>query len=182
MDRRKESGKLTRECIATALLLLIEEKDYDKISITDITEKAGVSRMAYYRNYNDKDDVLIDFLFEIAQSEEYKDILTKSISFHEVILLICKFLQTNLPLIMAIAKAGQVNRAFDELGKKLYDAFPEISKEIKSEYVTQFYVGAVLSVFKHWVETGMKESAEEITDMICEFMNNDIIQKFESLN
>ncbi|MBR6940531.1 MAG: TetR/AcrR family transcriptional regulator, partial [Clostridia bacterium] len=52
---RSESNNLTRECITTALLIIIREKDYDEITITDITEKAGVSRMAYYRNYKSKD-------------------------------------------------------------------------------------------------------------------------------
>ena len=50
---------LVKECIFTALILLMEQQDYDKITITDITKKAGVSRMTYYRLYSSKEDILL---------------------------------------------------------------------------------------------------------------------------
>ena len=46
--------------IYQALIELMKQKPYDRITITDITKKAGVSRMAYYRNYQEKDDILIE--------------------------------------------------------------------------------------------------------------------------
>jgi AcrR family transcriptional regulator len=52
MEKQNEINLLTKECILTALLRLMEEKPYSSISITDITTLAGVSRMAYYRNYS----------------------------------------------------------------------------------------------------------------------------------
>ena len=59
MQKKNEVNTLTKECIVTALLRLMETQNYDSISITDITNLAGVSRMAYYRNYNSKDEILI---------------------------------------------------------------------------------------------------------------------------
>ena len=47
--------EFTKSCIMEALLQLMHTKDYNDISITDITARAGVSRMAYYRNYRSKD-------------------------------------------------------------------------------------------------------------------------------
>jgi AcrR family transcriptional regulator len=51
--------ELAVDCIYTALLQLMQTKPYRDISITEITRRAGVSRMAYYRNYADKDDILL---------------------------------------------------------------------------------------------------------------------------
>ena len=62
MERVNEANVLTKECIVTALLRLMETKSYQSISITDITNLAGVSRMAYYRNYKNKDEILIKHL------------------------------------------------------------------------------------------------------------------------
>jgi AcrR family transcriptional regulator len=54
-----ESQKqLTKESITESLLLLLKVKDYAAITVTDLTRKAGVSRMAFYRNFKDKDQVL----------------------------------------------------------------------------------------------------------------------------
>ena len=63
-DRRNGTHELAVDCIYTALMQLMETMPYKDISVTDITQKAGVSRMAYYRNYNDKDEILTRHLRE----------------------------------------------------------------------------------------------------------------------
>ena len=40
-NNNKETSSITKECMATALLMLMEEKPYDEISIQEITNKAG---------------------------------------------------------------------------------------------------------------------------------------------
>ncbi|WP_225725824.1 MULTISPECIES: TetR/AcrR family transcriptional regulator [unclassified Nocardia] len=54
----------TRRRLAEALLDLTQEKDFDAISITDITERADVSRVTFYDHYRDRDDLLIAALGE----------------------------------------------------------------------------------------------------------------------
>lgn len=62
MTRENSAHMLAIDCIYEALLQLMEKKAYKDITITDITKKAGVSRMAYYRNYADKDEILLRHL------------------------------------------------------------------------------------------------------------------------
>ena len=64
MEKMNEVNLLTKECIVTALLRLMDTKNYSDISITEITNLAGVSRMAYYRNYKNKDEILINCLLD----------------------------------------------------------------------------------------------------------------------
>ena len=56
-----------KDCIFTALILLMEQKDYHQITITDIAKKAGVSRMTYYRTYSSKEDILIQYFNKVTQ-------------------------------------------------------------------------------------------------------------------
>ena len=49
-----KGNKFIKKCIKDSLLILMNEKNFKDITITEITEKAGVSRMAYYRNYTYK--------------------------------------------------------------------------------------------------------------------------------
>ena len=53
-----------------ALLYLMRDKAFSSISVSDITSEAGVSRMAFYRNYNKIEDILTEHLDEIV--EKYK--------------------------------------------------------------------------------------------------------------
>jgi len=52
----------TKSWIFDALMLLMDEKPYDKITISDIAEKAGVARPTFYRNFDDKDEVILQYL------------------------------------------------------------------------------------------------------------------------
>jgi len=61
--RVRRTQKLLRE----ALIELIEERDFEALTIGQITERAMVSRAAFYRNYQDKYD-LVEQIFEEAMS------------------------------------------------------------------------------------------------------------------
>jgi AcrR family transcriptional regulator len=59
--RLRRTQKLLRE----ALIELIEERGFEALTIGEITERAMVSRAAFYRNYQDKYD-LVEQIFEEA--------------------------------------------------------------------------------------------------------------------
>ncbi|OPA73263.1 TetR family transcriptional regulator [Paenibacillus selenitireducens] len=52
----------SQEWIQTALFQLMEKKPYSHISITEIADRAGLARQTLYRNYQDKDDILLNYL------------------------------------------------------------------------------------------------------------------------
>ena len=54
----EETNRLTRESLETALLQLLQEQDIRDISIEALVQRAGVSRMAYYRNFGSKEVIL----------------------------------------------------------------------------------------------------------------------------
>jgi hypothetical protein len=39
----------------------MDEKPYDKITVSDIVEKAGIARQTFYRNFNDKNEVISEY-------------------------------------------------------------------------------------------------------------------------
>ncbi len=61
--RVRRTQKLLRE----ALIELIEERGFDALTIGELTERAMVSRAAFYRTYQDKYD-LVEQIFEEAMS------------------------------------------------------------------------------------------------------------------
>src|SRR5215469_17440967 len=61
--RVRRTQKLLRE----ALIELIEEQGFEALTIGEITERAMVSRAAFYRNYQDK-YALVEQIFEEAMS------------------------------------------------------------------------------------------------------------------
>ena len=56
----KEANRLTKECLINALKELLKNKEIDRITVSELTRKAGVSRTAFYSNYDSIQDVLRD--------------------------------------------------------------------------------------------------------------------------
>lgn len=54
----QEINKISKESLITSLILLMKQKPYDKITISELCIKAGVSRTAFYGNFKTKDDLL----------------------------------------------------------------------------------------------------------------------------
>jgi AcrR family transcriptional regulator len=61
MVTHNRKTRLTRSWIFESLMLLMDKKPYDKIRFSDITEKAGIARQTFYRNYANKDAVLFEY-------------------------------------------------------------------------------------------------------------------------
>lgn len=59
VTRRASGTEFLKECIADALIKLLESKPYDKITVREITDCAKVGRATYFRQFSSKDDVLI---------------------------------------------------------------------------------------------------------------------------
>nr|WP_276330432.1 TetR/AcrR family transcriptional regulator [Brevibacillus brevis] len=75
----------SKEWITLALLQLMEKTQYSHISITEITRKAGLARQTFYRNYEDKDEILYEYL--CAQYATYWRIIDEENELNEDMLI-----------------------------------------------------------------------------------------------
>ena len=71
----------TYNTIIDAFNRLIAEKDFNKISVEMIMEKAGISRSTFHRHFKDKYDVmnanyknLLDYFIDPAKSSNYREL------------------------------------------------------------------------------------------------------------
>ena len=62
----------TRALLRQALVELIEDRGFDRVTVGDLASRAMVSRAAFYRNYRDKYD-LVEQLFDEAMAEMTAD-------------------------------------------------------------------------------------------------------------
>ena len=65
MDKRKEANLHVKNSIVSALIDLMREKNFEAISVSEITARAGVSRVSYYRNFDSKEDILTGSLKDL---------------------------------------------------------------------------------------------------------------------
>jgi AcrR family transcriptional regulator len=61
-DRRVDR---TRKALREALFELIREKNYDQITVEEITERANLGRTTFYLHYKDKEDLLLEDFIDL---------------------------------------------------------------------------------------------------------------------
>ncbi|MGT2749458.1 TetR/AcrR family transcriptional regulator [Streptococcus orisasini] len=166
--------------------LLLENSNFDDITIRKITEKAHINRSTFYLHYQDKYDLVNKLAHEVTGN--FKDyLLTNSVnnkSLRENLIQGLTYLKGQQKFIYALSQITQVNfpqktRQFirelmDENPSFFFDSInPNLS--LPKEYIAITYAASIESLYIHWVLRGVKESPEDIADMflvIREFYQN----------
>lgn len=158
--------KLTKEYIAESLLILMKNKNYNDITIEEITNKAGVNRSTYYRNFSSKDNIIEFFLCKIMNNyiSEYIKLQTNSMKIY--LYTIFKHFYYYKNELLLIYKNGLsyillnvLNNCFDEI----YN-LKEINLEL--QYKLYYHIGGIYNNFILWFSNNMKETPEQLVDII----------------
>ena len=62
MPKEDRRIKRTHKLLNNASVALIAEKEYDEITVQEITERADIGHRTFYRHYADKDELLMDVM------------------------------------------------------------------------------------------------------------------------
>lgn len=159
----------TKHYIVQALFKLMNNYEYEKISVTDIVEKAGVGRATFYRYFKRKEDVLIyymehntkDFIFNQRFyprcKEDYIKIVTN---------VFLKF-KENIEPLKLIRKAHLEYIYLDYLNKNLTTTF-ENDYPQKNSYMPFLYAGMIFNVSMAWLDNDCKEPVETLAQMVVD--------------
>lgn len=172
----EESNRMTKECLQTALIELMATKPFNKITITELVLQSGVSRTAFYRNYKTKEDVLNELSNEIIHTlaltisefrahcgdkSWYYGIFTSVQDNAEILLLL---LQSNMPI-----------RHIFDASSLIEIVNPPAARQ--EHYENLAFEGAFFKILLNWLENGMQDSINDITDYcvkLCNIKNQDI--------
>lgn len=187
--KNKTSGRLSASTkrmfgvLSTALLNLLEEKPFEKITTIDICKTAGVPRATFYNHFDDKYDLLRFTLREIAlhikQSTAETPDERQYIS--DIIHNLLTFYESNLKIIR---KVSSVN-----CSSTLYNEMKLLINEILTERMTQnvlqghhypsdisilaeFYSNGIVYSVKSWIDSGMKTPKEKLVSSFTDIIIN----------
>lgn len=165
-----------------ALLILLEKKEYEFITIKEICEKAGVNRSTFYLHYETMDDLLIETVEMINKSfhdsfnNEVLDVhnLDKEKLFlidDEHIIPYLKFVKDNKRIYKVIHSKPYIfknedafKKMYDELFKIILDKYyvPDDEKE----YTFAFFSFGLVSIIQKWVKEDCSDDVEKIAQIM----------------
>ena len=171
MNKKSTSNQLARECIVTALIHLSNQKPFSSITISELTEKAGVSRMTYYRNYNSKEEVFqsyIDEIFDLYKKEFAQHPKPKTYGEYNSILQCFQYFEKYNEFISCLISIGMGHMILTPLSNYIMETYyTEPQASPKLYYTLVAYAGALFSVYIAWMSSGMKETPEELAKLLC---------------
>ncbi|AUA35704.1 transcriptional regulator [Clostridioides difficile] len=170
----------TKKMIRSALAELIDEKGFNNISVTDLTQRADINRGTFYLHYVDKYDLLERIENEIIQEIEEETKHLDSSNMMEIdtsseplpfMVKLFEYFRKNSVIIKSIL-GPKGDPTFERKIKKFIETnlfekqklinFNIDEAIISEEYFIQYILSADLGVIQYWLEKNMKESPEEM--------------------
>ena len=177
MDRRQRK---TREAIFKAFTELLSKKNFDQITVGEIIELADIGRATFYAHFETKDYLLKEFCEELfchifdtenESGPDHRHIFECDGS-DSVFLHLIQHLQKNDNNILLLLSSHN-NELFlryfrtnlDNLvGSHLWLFESPKSKILPKEFWTNYVTSTFVETIRWWIDNGMKESPEVITE------------------
>ena len=177
MDRRKRK---TREAIFSAFIELLSAKDFSQITVGEIIERADVGRATFYDHFETKDFLLKELcedlfchIFDVAEGEDnqHRHLFScdaPDSAFAHLFLHLQKN-DNNILRLLSCRNNEIFLGCFKEQLAKMAESHMHLFAERKSEKLPEsFWINHICASFvetlRWWVDNGMKESAETITE------------------
>lgn len=171
----------TAQLMNDALLALLEKKEIEFITVTEITKRAGVNRSTFYLHYDNIYELLEEtienlnkkFIGSFAikaphtiQSKEEAFLITD-----ERLIPYLQFVKQNkraLKLIHQKPQLFQARNAYQRMYDKIF--YPAISQFISQEnqkiYNLEFFMGGVRAIVYKWMDLDCSTAIEDLVDII----------------
>lgn len=166
----------TKELIIESFIQLIDKKDFEKITIADLTNGAGVNRATFYAHFNDK-YVLLDYIVnDSAESVVRKyteDLVGEKELVYALVLAICEFhsqpnIQCRQSYLLLIPQIKQ--KMLLTLQNFLVNLFDNYSEQEKQLYVS-IYSSAIIESGFLWatgkINMKREQVAKSVVSILC---------------
>lgn len=176
MDRRQRKS---RQAIFTAFEELLKKRDFANITVAEIIDKADVGRATFYAHFETKEFLLKELCEELfchifdEESHEHDHRHIFECDGEEgVFLHLFKHIEKNDNNLLSLLSSSNNDiflRYFKDNLKKLSESQLHLLEGRTVEKLSEdFRVNHIASVFtevlKWWIDSGRKESPEEITE------------------
>lgn len=179
----------TKQALANALKQLLQKKQITKITINDITEACGISRMTFYYHFKDIYD-LADWTLQEALHAAIAENRTHD-NWQQGFLNLLEALKAHQSLILNAYRAidrelveRYMRREVEALLLPVVEeqaAGLQISEKGK-HMVAIFYTYAFMGIVLEWIQRNMQASPQEVADTTAAMIHSGFRNSLENLD
>ena len=174
-------SQITKRALAESLKKLLLENPLDRITVSDITEDCGVSRMTFYYHFKDVYD-LIEWTW-LQEAERALDGQKTYDTWQQGFLQIFQLVQENRAFVMNLYHSisrEQVERYLYRLTYQLLIGVVEEKsagmsvRDEDKKFIADFYKYAFVGLMLDWIRGGMKGEPQVLIDRLSVLIRGDV--------
>ena len=176
-------AQMTKRALEASLKNLLLQKPLNKITINDITEDCGISRMTFYYHFKDIYD-LVEWscMEDAARALEGKKTYD---TWQEGFLNIFRAVQANKPFVMNVYRSVSRERVEQYLKPLIHNLVLGVIEEKSAEmavseadksFIAYFYEYAFIGIMLDWISENMKGAPEIIVERTSKLIHGSIIR------
>lgn len=181
-------SKTTKRALEASLKHLLLQKPLNKITVNDIADDCGISRMTFYYHFKDIYD-LIEWscVEDAAKALEGKKTYD---TWQEGFLNIFHAVLENKPFIVNVYRSVSREQVEVYLYKLTYDLLLGVINEKAAEmvvseedktFIADFYKYAFVGILLNWIKNDMKEDPKAIVDRLSVLMHGNITRTLSNV-
>lgn len=164
MNQEDQRVIRTRQQLQNSFITLVNERDFDQVTIRDVTTHANVGYRTFFRHYKDTRALMEDALSNFT--EEVLDLLVPPNSFQMIelnVVTMYRYIEKNADLFRAYCRSPYFEESnamrtfFRKASRNVFKQSP-----MPSELIDAHFFYASMNHYRWWVESGMHISAEEM--------------------
>ena len=180
----------TKLALEASLKELLRTKTIDKITINDLTEHCGISRMTFYYHFKD----IYDLVEWSCQEDASRALAGKKTydTWQEGMIQVFEAVLENKPFIVNIYRSVDKAKIENYLYKLSYQLIADVVdekcagdnlSENDKQFIADFYKYGFVGIMLDWVDEGMKDDYHKIVEQLSITLRGNIansIHNFES--
>lgn len=179
MEQKKQyrSAIRSRRMIRQAFLELLREKPFERITVTDIVNRADINRSTFYAHYPDVrgmiEELMSDVInssFELIKNVEISDIFKDPKPFLQELMAIG---EENMELYRLLGKSDFAIQQVEKMKTVMLEKaatsvdIPESIRQSSAFRIQiSFFIGGILNTYQQWVQGNLDCSMEEIAQQV----------------
>ncbi len=169
----------SREWLVDALLSLMEEQEYSRITVKAICSKADLSRQTFYNFFEGKDD-MIRFCIHQCYAEMMERLVKRlPIKLSDITKQLTETLYENQRLMRLIVLHELGHLLELELVSVIQVFAEQISAASSGEldqYATAFLSGAIAHMVLYWFKDAKPVTQEQLSELLCRILTGNYFQ------
>lgn len=186
MAKQSETSAATKKAFVDAFCMLYGNKSIEKITVQELTRKAGYNRCTFYQYFKDAYDLLNYIEDEtLARFKKAVDANLNRVDFSDLFIKsfsnITEETENYTEMLLCNQNGAKfAERAKAAIMKVIMDHFKISEDDEKAVYLLEYYLAGVISVASRWLRSGQKMPIEELGKLIHSLLTEGLLSALKN--